>query len=48
MSPNGGACATRGHVIVMHSAFCLSPPERGSYLQLPQLRDEDLLTGGTQ
>jgi hypothetical protein len=32
MSPDGGACATRGHVIVLHSAFCLSSPERGSNL----------------
>jgi hypothetical protein len=32
MSPDGGACATRGHVIVLHSAFCPSPPERGTNL----------------
>jgi hypothetical protein len=34
VSPNRGACATRGHVMLMHSPFCLSPPKGGSNLQL--------------
>jgi hypothetical protein len=35
VSPNGGACATRGHSIVMHPPFWLSPPKGGSRRDLP-------------
>jgi hypothetical protein len=43
VSPNRGARATRGYVMLMHSPFCLAPPKGGATDRTPKACLEKLL-----